>query len=72
MVECQSNGTQKIFPIFYDVDPSGVKHQSGSYEKAFLQHKKNNVDEKIVRRWKNALRIVAELKGLELKTETNG
>ncbi|KAM7478036.1 hypothetical protein LguiA_026249 [Lonicera macranthoides] len=73
MVECQLNGTQKIFPIFYDVEPSGVKHQSGSYEKAFHDHKKDlSLDEKTVQRWMNALRIVAELKGLELKKETNG
>ncbi|KAM7465621.1 hypothetical protein LguiB_013183 [Lonicera macranthoides] len=43
----------------------------GSYEKAFHDHKKS-LDEKTVQRWMNALRIVAELKGLELKKETNG
>lgn len=71
MVECHANGGYMIYPIFYDVDPSDVRNQRGSYEKAFCQHKKS-FDENIVQRWKEALRIVGQLKGLELKKETGG
>ncbi|KAM7508229.1 hypothetical protein LguiA_018682 [Lonicera macranthoides] len=71
MVECQANGGQMIFPIFYDVDPSEVQHQRGSYEKAFRQYKRS-LDEKTVQQWEKAMTIVGELKGLELKKETNG
>lgn len=73
MVECQAkeNGGQMIFPIFYDVDPSDVQHQRGSYEKAFRQYRKS-LDEKTVQQWEKAMTVVGELKGLELKKETNG
>ncbi|KAM7461428.1 hypothetical protein LguiA_029549 [Lonicera macranthoides] len=71
MVKCQENGDRMIFPIFYDVDPSEVQHpHTGSYEKAFRQHKKK-FDENKVQQWEEALGIVGNLKGLELKKETN-
>jgi hypothetical protein len=43
MVECHKDDTmkQKILPIFYDVEPSNVRHQTGSYEEAFRQHENN-------------------------------
>ncbi|KAM7522825.1 hypothetical protein LguiA_012727 [Lonicera macranthoides] len=60
-----------IYPIFYDVNPYEVRHQSGSYEDAFSQHK-NNFDEMTIQGWKEAMRKVGQLKGLELIKETNG
>ncbi|XP_059639331.1 disease resistance protein L6-like [Cornus florida] len=38
MVECKRTSTQLILPIFYDVEPSEVRHQTGSYEEAFHIH----------------------------------
>ncbi|KAM7465567.1 hypothetical protein LguiB_013129 [Lonicera macranthoides] len=70
MVECHRSEGQKIFPIFYNIKPSEVRHQTGSYENAFSQHDKN-FEENVVLGWKDALRKVGELKGLELE-ETNG
>ncbi|KAM7511559.1 hypothetical protein LguiB_010434 [Lonicera macranthoides] len=70
MVACKANRGQMIYPIFYDVDPSCVQHQRGSYKKAFCNHRKS-VDEETVKQWVEALEIVGELKGLELKKETN-
>uniref|UniRef100_A0A2N9G3A3 TIR domain-containing protein n=1 Tax=Fagus sylvatica TaxID=28930 RepID=A0A2N9G3A3_FAGSY len=73
MVECHNDDTmkQKIFPIFYDVEPSDVRHQTGSYEEAFRQHK-NDFDQEIVQGWKKAMRVVGQMKGWELEKETNG
>uniref|UniRef100_A0A2N9IYM4 TIR domain-containing protein n=1 Tax=Fagus sylvatica TaxID=28930 RepID=A0A2N9IYM4_FAGSY len=73
MVECHNDDTmkQKILPIFYDVEPSDVRHQTGTYEKAFRQHLKH-FDKKTVQGWKEAMREVGEMKGWELKKETNG
>lgn len=71
MVECHRTEGQMIFPIFYNVDPSDVRHQRGSYEEAFRRHKKN-LDEKTVQRWKEALRKVAELKGWRINKEADG
>ena len=70
IVECHTNEGQMIYPIFYDVDPSCVQHQKGSYKKAFRNHRKS-VDEQTTKQWMEALEIVGELKGLELKKETN-
>ncbi|KAM7461819.1 hypothetical protein LguiA_029940 [Lonicera macranthoides] len=72
MVQCLENGGQMIFPIFYDIDPNDVQHQRGSYEEAFHQHKHNGYDENVIKEWKNALKKVGQLKGLELKKETDG
>ncbi|KAM7486114.1 hypothetical protein LguiA_002123 [Lonicera macranthoides] len=70
MVQCLKNGSQMIFPIFYDVEPDDVQHQRGSYEEAFRQHRKRRYDKKVIQEWKNALKKVGQLKGLELKKET--
>ncbi|KAM7522829.1 hypothetical protein LguiA_012731 [Lonicera macranthoides] len=71
IVECHTNEGQKIYPIFYDVNPYEVQHQSGSYKDAFSHHK-NNFDEMTIQGWKEAMREVGQLKGLELIKETNG
>ncbi|KAM7466386.1 hypothetical protein LguiB_013948 [Lonicera macranthoides] len=72
MVQCHENEGQVIYPIFYDVDPYDVRHQSGSYEEAFRQHRKKRFKEKTIQGWKQALKKVGQMKGLELKKETNG
>ncbi|KAM7522824.1 hypothetical protein LguiA_012726 [Lonicera macranthoides] len=71
IVECHTNEGQMIYPIFYDVTLYEVQHQTGSYEDAFRKHK-NNFDEMTVQGWKEAMRKVGQLKGLELIKETNG
>ncbi|KAM7461852.1 hypothetical protein LguiA_029973 [Lonicera macranthoides] len=72
MVQCLENGGQMIFPIFYDIDPKDVRHQTGIYEEAFRQHKKRRCDQKAIQGWKDALQKVGQLKGFELKKETSG
>ncbi|KAM7461856.1 hypothetical protein LguiA_029977 [Lonicera macranthoides] len=72
MVQCLENGGQMIFPIFYDVDPKDIWHQTGNYEEAFRQHKKRLYNEKAIQGWKDALKKVGQLKGLELKKEMSG
>ncbi|KAL3727480.1 hypothetical protein ACJRO7_032242 [Eucalyptus globulus] len=72
MVECQKTRGQKIMPIFYDVAPSEVRHQTGGYGEAFLSHeKKNRYDEETMRQWKTALSAVAAIKGWDLHNKTN-
>ncbi|KAM7511755.1 hypothetical protein LguiB_010630 [Lonicera macranthoides] len=71
MVECHTNMGQMIFPIFYNIKPSDVRLQRGSYEEAFRRHKKR-FDEKTVQQWKVALKIVGELRGWDLERETDG
>ncbi|KAF8035057.1 hypothetical protein BT93_C1169 [Corymbia citriodora subsp. variegata] len=72
MVECQKTKEQKIMPIFYDVAPSEVRHQTGSYGKAFLSHENNKrYDKKTVREWKTALKKVSFLNGCNLHDMPN-
>ncbi|XP_059642492.1 disease resistance protein L6-like [Cornus florida] len=69
MVECKRTTGQLILPIFYDVEPSDVKHQSGCYEEAFREHA-NCFDVTTVKAWKEALREVGELEGWDLIRES--
>ncbi|XP_059641004.1 disease resistance protein L6-like isoform X2 [Cornus florida] len=71
MVECMRTTGQLILPIFHDVEPSEVQHQSGSYEEAFREHE-SCFNESIIKDWKEALREVGALKGWEVKKEADG
>ncbi|TYG96217.1 hypothetical protein ES288_A11G331100v1 [Gossypium darwinii] len=55
----------KVFPVFYDVDPSDLRKQKGKVEEAFAEHKKR-YDEDKLQRWRNALTQVANIKGWHL------
>jgi hypothetical protein len=66
----EKNG-RKILPVFYDVDPSHVRHQKGSYGEALAKHEemfKNNKEKYIgyterLHKWKMALYQTANLSG---------
>ncbi|MCH91838.1 TIR-NBS-LRR resistance protein, partial [Trifolium medium] len=54
--------------IFYDVDPSEVRHQKGSYDKAFEKHEERlQHDLEVVRRWRTTLTRVANISGWDLR-----
>ncbi|KAK3417778.1 hypothetical protein EUGRSUZ_H03741 [Eucalyptus grandis] len=72
MVKCHNTRGQKIMPIFYDVAPSEVRHQTRGYGEAFLSHeKKNRYDEETMRQWKAALSAVGAVNGWDLHDMTN-
>ncbi|KAI4334697.1 hypothetical protein L6164_013411 [Bauhinia variegata] len=53
-----------IVPVLYNVDPSDVRKQSGSYADAFVKHDqqfKDNIGK--VQRWRESLTQVAQLSG---------
>ena len=56
-----------VFPIFYDVDPTNVRKQTGTFAEAFFKHEEHFKDfiEK-VQTWRAALREVANLNGWHL------
>ncbi|XWS41228.1 hypothetical protein CRYUN_Cryun17cG0063200 [Craigia yunnanensis] len=62
IVEQRNQRGYKIFPIFYDVDPSDLRKQIGKVEEAFFKHE--NKDK--TQRWRTALTEVANLKGWHL------
>ncbi|XP_039022284.1 TMV resistance protein N-like [Hibiscus syriacus] len=66
IVEQKKNG-HKVFPIFYDVDPSDLRKQKGEVEKAFVGHEERyKEDIEKIRKWRNALTQVANIKGWHL------
>ena len=58
----------KVLPVFYDVDPSNIRKQIGTFEKAFIDYEecfKENID--LVKMWRAALIEVANLSGWHLQ-----
>nr|XP_028960699.1 disease resistance protein RLM3-like [Malus domestica] len=47
IMECKRTMEQMVLPIFYDVDPSDVKNQSGTFAKAFKNTKTISIKLKI-------------------------
>ncbi|CAN1751479.1 Disease resistance protein L6 [Linum perenne] len=67
MVKCCKQGDDRIIlPIFYMMEPRDVRHQEGSYKKAFQLHSKKYGAETI-KEWKEALKEVGEMKGWSVK-----
>ncbi|XP_058216947.1 disease resistance protein RPV1-like [Rhododendron vialii] len=71
-----------VLPVFYDVDPSEVRKQIGSFEETFIKHEeklksetgelvKEKLKEK-VGTWRAALREVADLAGMNLQNQVDG
>ncbi|KAG8479654.1 hypothetical protein CXB51_029382 [Gossypium anomalum] len=67
IVKQHNSDGHKVFPIFYDVDPSDLRKQKGKVEEAFARHEERYKEgsEKI-QRWRNALIQVAGIKGWHL------
>ena len=69
ILECREKNKQMVIPVFYGVDPSDVRHQTGSFAKAFAEHEqlfKESLHK--VQRWKDALKETANLSGWHSST----
>ncbi|XP_040363866.1 TMV resistance protein N-like [Rosa chinensis] len=67
ILQCKESKQQMVWPIFYKVEPSDVRNQTGCFGEAFAYHEcrfKNNMEK--VLRWKKALREAANLSGWTL------
>ncbi|XP_040364396.1 disease resistance protein RPV1-like [Rosa chinensis] len=61
---CRRSKKQMVWPIFYKVDPSDVRHQRGTFSKALAEHEHRFEDDKNkVLRWREALSEAANLSG---------
>lgn len=64
---------QIVVPVFYDIDPSDVRKQTGSYADAFARHgERFNGETDRVIKWRGALTEAANLSGWSLKDVANG
>ena len=64
ILEQKKHGGHIVIPVFYKVDPSHVRKQTGTYKKAFEKYErdvKHNMDK--LKKWKAALTEVANLVG---------
>ncbi|KAJ9551692.1 hypothetical protein OSB04_015737 [Centaurea solstitialis] len=69
IMECQKTQTQQTaYPIFYDVEPTEVRKQTGAFGEAIANHE-NKVG---AGKWREALKEIADLAGWELKKTANG
>ncbi|XP_070672907.1 toll/interleukin-1 receptor-like protein [Malus domestica] len=68
IMRCREDQEGKVvYPIFYDVDPSEVRKQSGSFGEAFQKHERDE-DPNEVEQWRKDLKASADLVGQDLKT----
>ncbi|RHN61931.1 putative TIR domain, winged helix-turn-helix DNA-binding domain-containing protein [Medicago truncatula] len=59
---------RRVLPVFYDVDPSEVRHQKGIYGEAFSKHEQTfQHDSHVVQRWREALTQVGNISGWDLR-----
>ncbi|CAL8997855.1 unnamed protein product [Prunus brigantina] len=76
IMECRERLGQQVIPLFYNVDPSEVRKQTGSFAQAFEKHEAGICEDKHekekVQRWRNALSQAADLCGEDLKNADNG
>ena len=57
-----------VFPIFYNVDPSDIQKQIGTFEQASIDHQKCFEDNiKRVETWRATLREVADISSWHLQ-----
>ncbi|XP_028807457.1 disease resistance-like protein DSC1 [Neltuma alba] len=62
IMECKRVNNQIVIPVFYNVDPSHVRHQEGSYAYSFAQHKQKFKDN-LLQFWRSVLKETANLSG---------
>ncbi|XP_042503295.1 disease resistance protein RUN1-like [Macadamia integrifolia] len=70
IVQCHKSEGQIILPIFFDVDPTDVRHQTKSFIQSFKNHK-DKFDDRTIEGWKKAMTMATERTGYELK-QVNG
>ncbi|XP_007226918.1 disease resistance protein RML1A isoform X3 [Prunus persica] len=71
IMECRERLGQKVIPLFYNVDASDVRKQTGRFAQAFEKHEadicEGKHEKEKVQRWRNALSQAADLCGEDLK-----
>ncbi|MED6119794.1 hypothetical protein PIB30_014840 [Stylosanthes scabra] len=75
IMECQRTKGQTVIPVFYDVDPTDVRHQRGAFKEAFQRYEErfshdSHLSEKI-HTWRAALTEAASIRGVYLSRKRN-
>ncbi|KAL4355836.1 hypothetical protein AHAS_Ahas09G0026500 [Arachis hypogaea] len=65
IMECKNkNGDYHVIPVFYKIEPSHVRKQTGSYYSIFAEYERN-LDHGLVRQWRKVLFDAANISGFE-------
>jgi len=68
ILECKKSKNQLVWPIFYKVKPSDIRHMRNSYGKYMTEHEqKFGSDSERLQKWKSALFEVSGLSGKAYK-----
>ncbi|KAG6637721.1 hypothetical protein CIPAW_11G198300 [Carya illinoinensis] len=73
IIHCAKIRGQTLLPIFYHVDPSDIRKQTGTFADAFARHEelfKNDMER--VEGWRAALTEACSRSGLDIKEVANG
>ncbi|KAG2291016.1 hypothetical protein Bca52824_037685 [Brassica carinata] len=70
IVKCKEECGQVVIPVFYGLDPSHVRKQTGDFGKIFDKTCQNKTEDKIIR-WREALTGVANIFGYHSVTWAN-
>ena len=63
IMECNKVNNQIVIPIFYNVDPTHVRHQTDTYGDAFAKHEQKYDGMGKLQSWRSALNKAANLSG---------
>ncbi|KAL0010739.1 hypothetical protein SO802_005847 [Lithocarpus litseifolius] len=69
IVECREKDGLTVLPVFYGVDPSDVRKQTGSFAEAFAKHEELMKNEEKLQSWRAALTQVAKISGWDTRNK---
>ncbi|CAM8881954.1 unnamed protein product [Rhodiola kirilowii] len=68
IMELQALNVNRVLPVFFNLEPTVVRNQTGVYKDAFLVLEERFEKDRI-EKWKSALKRVADLRGLSLNAD---
>ncbi|XWS13342.1 hypothetical protein CRYUN_Cryun36dG0029500 [Craigia yunnanensis] len=72
IIECKNTTGQIVIPIFYNVDPTDVRKQIGSYAEAVVKHEERFKDKMVmIKNWRDAITEAGNLSGWNLRNVAN-
>jgi hypothetical protein len=73
ILHCKNTIGQTFLPIFYHVNPSDVRRQTGPFAKAFSRHEERfQAEMERVQKWKATLTEAADYNGWNIQNVANG
>lgn len=66
ILQCKNDMGQIVIPVFYNIDPSHIRKQTESYQRAFAKHEQDmKLNKDMLQKWKAALSVSANLVGFD-------